>query len=70
VHDAKEESGTLAWTLSRFDFPAKPVPLGIFRSVERPTYNDLMDGQIKAAQAAKGTGDLKKLLNSGFTWKV
>jgi len=29
-----------------------------------------MDGQIKAAQDAKGTGDLKKLLNSGFTWNV
>jgi 2-oxoglutarate ferredoxin oxidoreductase subunit beta len=70
VHDSKEESGTLAWTLSQFDFPAKPVPLGVFRSVERPTYNELMDGQIQAAQAAKGTGDLKKLLNSGFTWTV
>jgi 2-oxoglutarate ferredoxin oxidoreductase subunit beta len=70
VHDLAEETGTLAWTLSQFDHPAMPVPLGIFRSVERPSYDSMMDGQIAAAQAKQGPGDLAKALNAGVTWTV
>lgn len=70
VHDTKEATGTLAWTLSQFDHPAMPVPLGIFRSVERPAYHDLVDGQIEQALAKSGPGDLRKVLNAGVTWTV
>ncbi|MBK9575641.1 MAG: 2-oxoacid:ferredoxin oxidoreductase subunit beta [Fibrobacterota bacterium] len=70
MHSVTEETGTLAWTLSQFDFPEKPVPLGVFRAVERPTFNELMDSQMAEARAKKGNGDLNKLLHSGFTWKI
>lgn len=70
VHSTSESTGTLAWTLSQFDHPDKPVPLGVFRSVERPAYHELMDAQIEAAQEQKGMGDLRKLLNGGMTWTV
>ena len=70
THSTTEETGTLAWTLSQFDHPAKPVPLGIFRAVERPAYHELMDGQIAEARVQRGPGDLRKLLNTGITWKI
>lgn len=70
THDTSEATGTLAWTLSQFDYPDKPVPLGIFRSVERQAYHDMMDGQIAEARKARGNGDLERLLNAGVTWTV
>jgi 2-oxoglutarate ferredoxin oxidoreductase subunit beta len=69
VHDVKEETGALAWNLAQFEHPDRPVPLGVFRAVERPAYHQLMDDQIAQAQV-KGKGDLNKLLHAGFTWKV
>jgi 2-oxoglutarate ferredoxin oxidoreductase subunit beta len=70
THDTTEATGTLAWTLSQFDYPEKPVPLGIFRSVERPAFHEMIDSQIAEARKARGTGDLERLLNSGITWTV
>ena len=69
VHDTAEETGALAWNLAQFEHPDRPVPLGVFRAVERTPYHELMDGQIAQAQA-KGKPDLNKLLHSGFTWRV
>jgi len=70
VHDLQEETGALAWNLAQFENPERPVPLGVFRAVERTPYHELMDNQIKQARSAKGSGDLNKLLHDGFTWKV
>ena len=46
------------------------VPLGVFRSVERPVYDDLMSEQLEAAREQSGEGDLEALLHSGDTWTV
>ena len=54
--------------LSRMFWPEFPVPVGVLRSIERPTHDQLMAGQITSAVAKQGAGDLKKLLNSGETW--
>ncbi|HQF56410.1 MAG TPA: 2-oxoacid:ferredoxin oxidoreductase subunit beta [Fibrobacteria bacterium] len=70
THDTSEETGTLAWTLSQFDYPERPVPVGIFRSVERPAFHELVDGQIADARKARGNGDLDRLLKAGVTWTV
>jgi 2-oxoglutarate ferredoxin oxidoreductase subunit beta len=56
--------------LARMEYPDYPVPVGVFRDVERPTYEAMMDEQIKAAVARQGPGDLEKLINSGDTWVV
>ncbi len=48
------------------------APMGVFRSVERPTYDPLMADQLDLA-AAKGPGDddaLQALLRGGDTWNV
>jgi 2-oxoglutarate ferredoxin oxidoreductase subunit beta len=71
VHDERAEDPSLAFALSRLaSGPHEPTPIGVFRAVERPTYGELLDGQIAAAIAKEGPGDLAALLRSGPTWQV
>ncbi len=71
VHDAKSDDPTLAFSLSRLDSPAfEHTPIGIFRQVERPSYDELMRDQLDEAVAQKGPGDLASLLSSGDTWRI
>ena len=46
------------------------MPVGVFRRIERPTHDQLVQGQIDDAIAAKGEGDLRKLLFGGETWQA
>jgi len=71
VHDPTRENPTLAFALSRLAHgPYGPTPLGIFRNVERPVYEDQMSAQLVDAQAKRGPGDLAALLESQGTWEV
>jgi 2-oxoglutarate ferredoxin oxidoreductase subunit beta len=71
VHDAGHAQASLAFALSRITFETDgAVPLGVFRQVERPVYDDLMSEQLEAARAQSGEGDLGALLHSGDTWNV
>jgi 2-oxoglutarate ferredoxin oxidoreductase subunit beta len=56
--------------LARMEYPDFPQPVGIFRAVERDTYEDMMEAQIEAAISKQGAGSLEKLINSGDTWTV
>jgi 2-oxoglutarate ferredoxin oxidoreductase subunit beta len=67
VYDETLESQTLAYMLSRLDHP---VPMGIFRAVNRPTLNERTYAQIEAERKRKGPGDLNKLLRKGEVWTV
>jgi 2-oxoglutarate ferredoxin oxidoreductase subunit beta len=46
------------------------MAVGIFRDVDKPTYNELLFGQIQQCVAQRGAGNLQKLLNAGTTWEV
>ncbi|MFH1017982.1 MAG: 2-oxoacid:ferredoxin oxidoreductase subunit beta [Pseudomonadota bacterium] len=70
VHDEHAENPTNAYMLSRMDHPEFPVPMGVFRSVKRPTYEELLLGQISQVTAQKGKGDLSKLLRGHETWEI
>jgi len=70
VHDETRPDPTIAFLLSRMDWPEYPVPLGVFRAVDRPTYDDLMAKQIEQAVAAEGEGDLDEIFREGDTWTV
>jgi 2-oxoglutarate ferredoxin oxidoreductase subunit beta len=70
IHDERAEQPTLAYLLSRMHFPEFPQPLGIFREVEAPTYEDLLMGQIDSATEKLGPGTLETLFNTGDTWTV
>lgn len=70
VHDEHRKSPCLAFQLSRMHYPDLPTPLGVFRDVERPVYEEMMFDQIKAATERLGPGSLEKLFNTGDTWTV
>ena len=75
VHDAGSPSSAQAFMLATMEQPAFPTALGIFRQVERPTYDALLMEQVRGAMARGGpaTGaaaDLAGLLQAGTTWDV
>ena len=70
VHDEAREDPTIASILARMEYPEHPVPLGVLRAIERPTYDAMMTDQIEDAIASKGPGDLQTLLYQGDTWTV
>ncbi|GIH91040.1 2-oxoacid:ferredoxin oxidoreductase subunit beta [Planobispora siamensis] len=71
VHDAHRADPSLAFALSRLDEPAfEHVPIGIFRSVDRPSYDEQMAAQLEEAVAQRGPGDLDNLLLAGDTWRI
>ncbi|MEK6247537.1 MAG: 2-oxoacid:ferredoxin oxidoreductase subunit beta, partial [Planctomycetales bacterium] len=69
-HDEKAGEPSLAYLLSRMRHPEFPEPIGVFRAVERPRYDDELDKQIEAAREKNGVGDLDGLFNAGETWEV
>ncbi|MEU6555567.1 2-oxoacid:ferredoxin oxidoreductase subunit beta, partial [Streptomyces sp. NPDC046915] len=72
VHDARAASPTTAFALSRLADPdtLHHTPIGVFRSVERPVYDDQMTDQLDTAIEQRGKGDLASLLAGGDTWTV
>jgi 2-oxoglutarate ferredoxin oxidoreductase subunit beta len=70
VHDIHLNDPSVAFMLARMEQPEFPQPVGIFRAIDRPTYEDMMTDQIEVAVAKSGLGNLEKLINSGDTWVV
>lgn len=70
VHDSTRQDPTRAYMLSGMNYPEFPAPVGIFRQVQRPIYDEDVRAQVEKAKLAKPGGDLKALLHSGETWEV
>jgi 2-oxoglutarate/2-oxoacid ferredoxin oxidoreductase subunit beta len=79
VHDAHEPNPAVQFALSRLDEPTlSHVPVGVLRSVSRPTYDDQVRAQVDGAVAASGRDagspttddDLAALLAGKDTWTV
>ena len=68
VHDAHCEDTTLHTMLAKMKYPEFPVAVGIIRQVDRPTYNDEVERQIKENKKENYTAD--SLFTSGETWMV
>ncbi len=69
-HDEKAHEPSLAYLLSRMQHPEFPEPMGVFRCVDRPLFEQGVHSQIEEAIGAHGAGSLEKLLNAGDTWEV
>jgi len=69
-HDERAKEPSLAYLLSRMHHPEFPEPLGVFRAVERPTYEAVVTDQIKSAVKKNGEGTLDMLFDDGETWTV
>jgi 2-oxoglutarate ferredoxin oxidoreductase subunit beta len=69
VHDTHNPSAVLANILTGVDYPEFPVPVGVFRDVSAPSYDELVTRQVEEAQA-HGVGKLDDILRAGETWEV
>jgi 2-oxoglutarate ferredoxin oxidoreductase subunit beta len=70
VHDAHRENPSYAFALSRLSSQdLRYTPMGVFRSVEKPTYDALMAQQLEVARSQQAP-DLDALLAGGETWTV
>ena len=70
VHDATRDDPSYAFALSRLDSgDFSHTPIGVFRSVDRASYDTLMAAQMQEARA-NGEGDLARLLAGNDTWDV
>lgn len=70
VHDEHAKDATWAHILSRMNRSADyPQPLGVFRDVERPTYEQGLVNQIELAKGKRGKGNLESLFNEGDVWE-
>ncbi len=69
VHDTHASTVSLANILVGMDYPEFPVPVGVFRDVDAPVFDQLVAEQVENAMA-KGRGSLEAVLNAGETWVV
>lgn len=70
VHNESLDNPAHAYLLSRLTHPEHPVPLGVFRCVERPIYEEQVLAQGKKAVEDRGAGELDTLFNAADTWIV
>lgn len=74
IHDAHDDDPTIAFALSRLTDAGvlHQAPIGIFRSVQRPTYDDGARQQVATAQAGHedSSAALTSLINGKDTWTV
>jgi 2-oxoglutarate ferredoxin oxidoreductase subunit beta len=74
VHDAHRPDPSTAFALSRLTDAGvlHQSPIGIFRQVDRPTYDDQTRAQIATASTGQGEqrDALAALINGGDTWTV
>jgi 2-oxoglutarate/2-oxoacid ferredoxin oxidoreductase subunit beta len=70
VHDAHHPEPSSAFALSRLtQTTVGATPIGVFRSVERPVYDELMAKQLETARE-QSDGNLADLLRAGDTWTL
>jgi 2-oxoglutarate ferredoxin oxidoreductase subunit beta len=70
IHDEFAAEPNLAQLLAGMRHPQFPEPIGVFRAIGRPTYDDLMQEQIDDAYERQGAGELPELYAEGETWTV
>jgi 2-oxoglutarate ferredoxin oxidoreductase subunit beta len=70
IHQPDQPSPLYAQMLASLSHPDFPTPIGVIRSIQRPTYEAQVQAQIDAAREKKGTGSWKELLHGNSTWTV
>jgi len=70
IHDEKAEEPSLAYLLSRMVYPRFPECVGVFRCVQHPSYDELLNKQLEDVIRSKGRGKLEDLFSSEDTWVV
>ncbi|MBX3436902.1 MAG: 2-oxoacid:ferredoxin oxidoreductase subunit beta [Planctomycetaceae bacterium] len=69
-HDEAAKEPGHAFKLARMRWPEMPEPMGVFRDVQKPSYDQEVAEQVEQATAKSGPGSLDELFHSGDTWEV
>lgn len=69
-HDETQENPSISYMLSQMDFPKFPVPMGVLRNIQRPSYDAMVHEQTQQIIAEKGKGSLEKLIVGRDTWEI
>ncbi|MBN98745.1 MAG: 2-oxoacid:ferredoxin oxidoreductase subunit beta [Gemmatimonadetes bacterium] len=70
VHQEGLDNSSYAYMLSRMEHPHFPLPFGTLRRVQKPSYDDMLSGQLDGAVEKFGQGDLSALYHNSDTWEV
>ncbi len=72
VHDATRQDPTQAFAISRLSESGvlRQAPVGIFRQVERPAYDDLVRDQVNVARADDRGAALSAVITGNDTWET
>ena len=70
VHDMYREDPGIHLMLAKMKPPHFPIALGVIRSVDSASYDQLMDGIIATSQQSSPIQTVDDLLNSGDTWEI
>ncbi|MEV8374328.1 2-oxoacid:ferredoxin oxidoreductase subunit beta [Kribbella sp. NPDC056861] len=72
VHDAHTEDPAYAFALSRLTDGGilHQAPIGVFRAVDHPAYDDQVRQQVATSKESQSGGDLQSLINGSDTWTV
>ncbi|MDV5086800.1 hypothetical protein R2R29_20355 [Vibrio diabolicus] len=62
LHSSQCEESYYAYALANLSYPDFPVPVGVFRSATRPTFDQVIRHQKHQATLKYGQGDLTELL--------
>jgi 2-oxoglutarate ferredoxin oxidoreductase subunit beta len=68
-HNEYAEESTLAFFLSRMQYPHFPEPIGVFRAIQKETYDGMLEKGMAEAKKSQ-TKSIQDLLNEGETWTV
>ena len=70
THNTQIASPHYAYLLTQMEYPELPVPFGVFRDIQKPTYEGMLDEQVKNSVQKRGAGTLKEALYTSEVWKV
>jgi len=70
VHDQYSQDPGIHLMLAKLAPPNYPMVFGVIRSAMFPTYDDLLQEQIKYAKETGKIRNVDDLLNSGDTWEI
>jgi len=70
VHDQYNQDPGIHTMLAKLAPPHFPMVFGVIRSAMFPTYDDLVEEQIKIAKETSKIKCMDDLLNSGDTWEI
>ena len=70
IHHENDPSPNYAYLLTQMEYPKMPVPFGVFRCIEKPTYDEMLNDQVRMSIEKKGKGDLEKLLYTDDVWTI